>query len=221
MKCLNAVLLMEETSGKKTCELASREGVNLDAVVVNDLGGLERVFSVRHELLLSFGTGVIVPSWILDISGLLALNVHAASPQYPGRDPHHFAVYDGVRHYGATMHRMTKSVDAGPIVDVELFEVPSPVTPSGLLARADNAGWSLIARFFQRFSEHGAPTPIPGLAWGPRKTTRKMFLELCRIDPEMTKEEIERRLKATAMPGFRNLYLDLHGHRFRIEDAEK
>lgn len=221
MNCLKAVLLMEEPSGQKTCELASRGGVNLDAVVVNDSCALERAFSVRHDLLLSFGTGVIVPSWILDMPGLLALNVHAASPQYPGRDPHHFAVYDGVRQYGATMHQMTKSVDAGPIVGVELFDVRASVTPSELLARANDAGWSLIARFFERFSEHGAPTPMPGLAWGPRKTTRKMFLELCRIDPAIPKEEIKRRLKATAIPGFRNLYLDLHGHRFRIEDAKE
>jgi methionyl-tRNA formyltransferase len=114
---------------------------------------------------------------------------------------------------------MTKSVDTGPIVDVELFDVPAPVTPSELLARANDAGWSLIARFFQRFSEHGAPTPMSGLAWGPRKTTRKMFQELCRIDPAIPKEEIERRLRATAMPGYRNLYLDLHGYRFRIEDS--
>jgi hypothetical protein len=37
----------------------------------------------------------------------------------------------------------------------------------------------------------------------------------------MPKEEIKRRLKATAIPGFRNLYLDLHGHRFRIQDAKE
>lgn len=221
MKCVNAVLLMEEQSGQNTCELASLGGVHLDVVVANDLASLERAFSVHQDLLLSFGTGVIVPSWILEMPGLLALNVHAASPQYPGRDPHHFAVYDGARQYGATMHHMTKSVDAGPIVDVELFDVPAPVTPSELLARANDAGWSLIARFFQRFSENGPPTPMPGLAWGPRKTTRKMFQEMCRIDPAMSKDEIERRLKATAMPGYGNLYLDLHGHRFRIEDAKE
>lgn len=219
MKCLSAVLLMPDVAGRKTCIIAAQSGIALDALIVNDLRALERAFSIRRELLLSFGTGVIVPSWILELPGGLALNVHAASPQYPGRDPHHFAVYDGATQYGATMHHMSQDVDAGPIVDVELFEVPAQTSPSDLLSQANEAGWLLIARFFQRFVEQGAPAPMPGLEWGLRKTTRKMFQELCRIDPSMSKEEVERRYRSTAMPGFRNLYLDMHGYRFRIEDS--
>lgn len=221
MKHVRAVLLMSSESAQQVCGLARKEGIYLEAAVAGTKPALLEAFSSQQDLLLSFGTSIIVPEAILSVPYLLALNVHAASPLYPGRDPHHFAAYDGATEYGATMHYMTRAVDEGPIVDVELFDVPASVTPSELLARANNAGWSLIARFFERFSEHGAPTPMPGLAWGPRKTTRKMFLELCRIDPAITKEEIKRRLKATAIPGFRNLYLDLHGHRFRIEDAKE
>jgi methionyl-tRNA formyltransferase len=219
MKRLNAVFLMSVASGQRACDLARQAGVDLDVVFVNDVDALERAFSIRHDLLLSFGTGVIVPARILAMPGLLALNVHAASPQYPGRDPHHFAVYDGATQYGATMHYMTQSVDAGPIVDTELFDVPAGVTPSGLLDLANEAGWKLIKRFFAAYKNaQGAPGPLDGLSWGQRKSTRKMFLEMCRIDPSMPKEEITRRYKATAMPGYRNLYVDLHGYRFRIEE---
>ncbi|MCP5268577.1 MAG: hypothetical protein H6943_05990 [Zoogloeaceae bacterium] len=219
MKRLSAVLLMPDEVGQKTCSIAAKEGVALDAVIVNDLPALESAFSIRRELLLSFGTGVIVPSWILDLMGGTALNIHAASPLYPGRDPHHFAVYDGATEYGATMHFMSQNVDAGPIVDVELFQVPAQTTPANLLAQANEAGWLLITRFFERFLDQGAPVPKTGFEWGLRKTTRKMFQELCRIDPSMSKQELERRYRATAMPGFRNLYLDLHGYRFRIDDS--
>jgi len=218
MKKLDAVLLMSEPSGRRVQELAAMAGVNLHTLIVSDLIALERAFSKRHELLLSFGTGVIVPAWILEIPGLIAINVHAASPAYPGRDPHHFAVYDGAKQYGATMHYMTQSVDAGPIVDVELFDLPEPVSPSELLARANEAGWLLIERFFRRLVKDGPPAPLRGLTWGRRKTTRKMFQELCRVDLTMSKEEIDRRYRATAMPGYRNLFIDIHGYRFRIED---
>lgn len=221
MRRVSAVLLMPEVSGIKSRDLAIQAGVDLDVVIVNDLDALERAFSTQHDLLLSFSTGVIVPARILEMPNLLALNVHAASPQYPGRDPHHFAVYDEAKQYGATMHYMVQSVDAGPIVDVKLFDVPSAVTPSGLLELANEAGWQLIQRFFKRYAELGAPHPLDGMAWGERKSTRKMFLELCRIEPAMPKEEIERRKKATAMPGYRNLYIDIHGYRFRIEEPAK
>lgn len=221
MKRLSAVLLMPEATGRKTCDIAKQVGLNLNAVIVASSNGLEGAFLARRELLLSFGTGVIVPSHILKTPGLLSLNVHAASPRYPGRDPHHFAVYDGAEQYGATMHYMTQSVDAGPITDVELFDVLGPVTPSDLLERANEAGWALIERFFRRFVTQGAPVPLLDLAWGGRKTTRRMFEELCRIDPTMPAEEFERRIKATEMPGHRNLYIDIHGHRFRIEDCSQ
>lgn len=217
MKRLSAVFLMSDASGQKTCDLARQAGIDLGAVFVNDADALERVFAKSHDLLLSFGTGVIVPAQILAMPGLLALNVHAASPQYPGRDPHHFAVYDGAAQYGATMHYMTQSVDAGPIIGTELFDVPAGISPSELLDLANEAGWKLIKRFFDAYKAQGAPAPLDGLSWGKRKSTRKMFLEMCRIDTSMPKEEIARRYKATAMPGYRNLYVDLHGYRFRIE----
>ena len=217
MKNLRAVMLMPDESGHRVCNLARQAGVNLDVVFVNDVVGLERAFTTHRDLLLSFETSVIVPAWILNSPDLLALNIHAASPEYPGRDPHHFAVYDGARQYGATMHYMTFSVDAGPIIEVELFDVPNTATPLELLSQANDAGWLLIKRFFQNYSENGEAPRISSVLWGSRKTTRKMFRDLCRVDPEMSMKEVERRFRATEMPGYMNLYMDFHGYRFRIE----
>jgi len=218
---LRTVLLMSEQAGDQVWSQARKAGIDLDVTIVNEFDSLLCAFSTRQELLLSFGSGVIVPDQVLQTAGLVAINVHAASPDYPGRDPHHFAVYDGARQYGATMHYMTPRVDAGPIIDTELFDVPSDIQPCELLDLANVAGWVLINRFFKKYREHGAPIPLDNVEWGGRKSTRKMFQELCRIEPSMPEKEIERRYKATAMPGYRNLYIDLHGYRFRIERPER
>lgn len=218
MKTIRAAFLMSEADGNATYDLVKRAEIDLDVVIVSDLNALEHAFSKPRDLLLSFGTGVIVPPWILAIEGLLALNVHAASPEYPGRDPHHFAVYDGVKHYGATMHYMLQSVDAGPITDVELFDVPTDISPFELLELANDACWRLINRFFSNYKNQCAPFRMDNVVWGGRKSTRKLFLGLCRVDLSMSQDEISRRLRATTMPGYKNLYLDLHGFRFRIED---
>lgn len=197
--------------------IAADCGVALDAQVANDLAQLDEACRPEFALLLSFGSGVIVPSAIIERPGLLALNVHAASPQYPGRDPHHFAVYDDAKHYGATMHYMTRHVDEGPIICVEMFDVPADTSPSRLLALADNAGFRLVKQFFAHFGKYGSPPAVLDVNWGPRKTTRRMFLDLCRIDPTLSAQELQRRVRATEMPGFSNLFIDLHGHRFRLE----
>ena len=217
MKTLHAVLLMSDESGARLCRLANTIGISLKAEVAGDLPTLTRKFDDPQTLLLSFGTSVIVPAPLLEQPGLLALNVHAASPDYPGRDPHHFAVYDGATKYGATVHFMTSKVDAGPIVDMELFDVPTDATPASLLDQANQAAWVLLERLLEKLAGEKALAPLAGASWGTRKTTRKMFIELCRVDASMTVVEFASRLRATSMPGYSNLYMEVHGHRFRIE----
>ena len=221
MKRLSAVFLMADDSGKKACEIAKKAGIDFDVVILNNLNALDHAFSKPHDLLLSFGTGVIVPPRILSMQGTLALNVHAASPDYPGRDPHHFAIYDGVKKYGATIHHMMQSVDAGPIIDIELFFFFLDTTPFRLLELANDAGWRLLERFFAGYKNHGALPKIENIRWGELKFTRKMFLEMCRVDLNMSQEEITKRFKATSMPGHHNLYIDFNGYRFRIEDQKE
>ena len=217
MKILRTVLLMEKNSGTQVTRLANATGIDLDAKVVSDLPTLACAFKTPPELLLSFGTSVIVPAPLLEQPGLLALNIHAASPDYPGRDPHHFAVYDGATRYGATLHFMTPLVDAGQIVDLALFDVPKEITPVRLLELANQAAWELIERLFGKLARGEVLYPMKGAYWGKRKTTRKMFLDLCRVDGAMSEKEFNHRLRATAMPGYNNLYMELHGHRFRLE----
>jgi methionyl-tRNA formyltransferase len=219
MRQVQAVLLMSEESAKRVLDLARQAGIEIKATIAQSKPELIDAFSSQKDLLLSFGTGVIVPSSILDNSSLLALNVHAASPQYPGRDPHHFAVYNGAAEYGATMHYMINAVDAGPIVDVELFSVLPGIPPCELLGLANEAAWKLIERFFKKYAAHGLPQTMKDISWAQGKSTRQMFMELCRITPCMTAEEIHRRQHATKMPGYRNLYIDLAGLRFRIEET--
>jgi hypothetical protein len=90
------------------------------------ISGSSPVFT-REELtggdcLIAFNSGVIVPKDAL-ARYQRAFNFHAAPPRYPGRDPHHWAVYEGAEWYGVTCHVMTERVDAGPIIATEAFEI--------------------------------------------------------------------------------------------------
>src|SRR5207245_6682120 len=101
--------------------------------VVRDLASLLASPIDAHTSLISFGTSVIVPATLLARLIKPAYNLHAASPEFPGRDPHHFAAYLGAKTYGATLHLMTERVDDGPIVAVEMFQVAPDATPASLL----------------------------------------------------------------------------------------
>lgn len=167
--------------------------------------------------LISFGSGVIVPRGLLSHLRKPAYNLHAASPDFPGRDPHHHAVYRGAALYGATLHVMTAEVDAGPIVAVERFPVTDAMPPAELLARANEVGLLMLERLAPRLLETTPLQPVQDEAWGPIKTRRADLQRLCALTPLIGEEEFARRYRAFEGGAYANLSVTLHGHAFRIE----
>lgn len=184
--------------------------------LVRDLDALN---PAAGDVLLSFSTAIIVPPDILRRFGGAAYNLHAASPEYPGRDPHHWAVYDGATRYGATLHHMTPRVDDGSIIDVEWLDVAAGITPVRLLAEANQAALRLLARVAPLLDRPGALLPHPDWRWSGVKRTRADFHAMCRLSPDITAAELERRVRAFDVPGHDNLSLELHGRTFHLRRA--
>jgi methionyl-tRNA formyltransferase len=186
--------------------------------VVATLEDLRRCEPDERTSLISFGSGVIVSAALLGRLKCPAYNVHAASPEFPGRDPHHHAIYRGASSYGATLHVMTAKVDAGPIVAVERFPVPAQATPADLLCLANEAGMRLVERIGARLL---ATEPLPaldGVTWGSVKTSRADFTKLAHISsPLIGEAEMARRYRAFDGGTYDNLTLELHDHLFRID----
>ena len=170
-----------------------------------------------NAILIAFGTGVIVSSSLLRRFAGGAYNFHAAPPEFPGRDPHNFAVYNGVSEYGATVHRMTARVDEGPIVAVRRFPIEPKTSPSELLKKANHYLRILLIELAPKISAGERLPVISGEAWGGKKTTRRDFLSMCRISPDITREEFERRRRAFDDEKYDNLIIELHDQIFRIE----
>lgn len=173
---------------------------------------LRNVPLTEDTWLISHSTSVIVPASLLEKLSCRAINIHSASPAYPGRDPHHFAIYDGATRYGATAHFMTPKVDDGSILDVEWVDVSPDETPNSLLLKANAAALIVTERVVSRLL---AGTAAPnGDRWSGRKTTRSAFRELCEVTVHTPAAEVERRRRAVAVPGRGNLFVTLNGIRF-------
>jgi methionyl-tRNA formyltransferase len=169
----------------------------------------------QFNFLISFSTNVIVPSEYIRISEQISVNIHSASPNFPGRDPHHYAVYDGAKYYGATLHYMTSKVDEGDIIDVEFFDIENSVKPYELLQMADEAAWKLIRKLFGLIKNNNK-LPLSQHRWGVKKRNRKDFEDFCRIDDSMDKLELQRRIKAFHIDGYTNLFTEIHGMKFYL-----
>jgi methionyl-tRNA formyltransferase len=146
--------------------------------------------------LAAFATSIIVPSTVLNLLGFGAYNFHPASPDFPGWAPAHFAVYHQATQFGATAHVMTERVDAGPIVDVELFSVPQDIGVGDLQRLA----YSSLARLFWRQAKNLA-TQLEPLAelpirWSGKKTSRSCYAAMCNVPPDISSDERARRVRA-------------------------
>jgi hypothetical protein len=212
------VLLTPMTSGEVE-RLGACFGNDVGLDIVSDLAGLRAAKFDRGTTLLSFGSGVIVPRDVLARLSRPAYNLHAASPDFPGRDPHHHAIYRSATEYGATLHVMTERVDDGPIIGVESFPIAPGTSPAQLLAQANEAGFRLLQRLGPRLLEPVAPPPLPGVMWGKRKTSRNDFHQMCKLSPLITEDELDHRFRAFDGASHDNLTLELHGHLFRIDKS--
>ena len=160
-----------------------------------ELNALESEVLARARLI-AYTTGIIVPANVLDRLGYGAYNFHPGPPNYPGWAPAHFAFYRRATEFGATAHLMVAQVDAGPIVGVAIFPIPPDVTVASLegmtYARLSYLFWSL-ARPLACCSEPLAQLPV---RWRGMKTTRRDFAAIRGIDLNISRDELDRRIKA-------------------------
>ena len=166
--------------------------------------------------LIAFVTPEIVPANILARLGYGACNFHPGPPAYPGWAPSHFALYDQAKEFGATAHVMVEQVDAGPIIDVELFPIPPDISVLGL----EGLAYAHLALLFWRLAKLLATDPVPPptrpIKWGTIKYSRRAYRAICEIPLDISKPELDRRIKVFGGNHFGIApTINLHGIEFR------
>jgi methionyl-tRNA formyltransferase len=147
------------------------------------------------ECIISYLSRWVIPADLLERAEI-AINFHPGPPEYPGYGCNNFAIYEGAREYGVTCHHMAARVDTGAIVAVKRFPVFASDNAGTLLARAYDFQLALFYDILGRMIR-GEPLPVSSERWTREPFTRKQFEELERMTPDMTREEIARRKRAT------------------------
>jgi methionyl-tRNA formyltransferase len=170
----------------------------------------------KGDLLLSYLSRWVVPETLLKSAKLAAINFHPGSPEYPGIGCNNYALYDGAATYGSTCHHMATRVDTGAIVAVRRFPILPTDDVKALLDRTYENQYALFEEILGLVFA-GKPLPVSKEHWKKGKPpTRKEFNELSRITPDMTKEEIARRVRATSFGPWKPT-VELHGFTFELK----
>ncbi len=173
------------------------------------------------DWLFSFKTKVIFRAHTIASVRLGALNFHTACPDYPGSGGVNWALYNGDATSAITVHELTTSVDAGRILRVDRFDCHEADSVARLLELTYKNQLTTFLSVTSAIADQGedwmreARAHAPEVSWG-EKTYRIRDLEnLKRIAPDMTAEEVSRRIRATSY-GSHGPYIELHGHHFKL-----
>lgn len=172
------------------------------------------------DRVISFATPVIVPPGVINMLPSPAYNFHNGPPAYPGLFPACFAIYDGAVQFGATVHEIVEAVDQGPIVGLQMCDIPSTIDRLHLEALSRE----LLSRLLDKMlpiilDTTRVPSPLD-VAWSKRVTRKPDFDALCQLPEGVDAEEFALRLRAVGEGPFHALRVPLHGRLFRLEPHE-
>jgi methionyl-tRNA formyltransferase len=142
-------------------ELARSHGifVRTDAELREETAALLR--SLGIELILSFFYRAMLPSGILAVPRLGSYNMHGSLlPKYRGRACINWAIVNGERATGVTLHEMTEYADSGDIVDSETVPIGPEETAFALTLKIAGAARVVISRSISAI-ESGTPPKTP------------------------------------------------------------
>lgn len=155
----------------------------------------EDLKSWKGDYVISYLSRWVVPDYLLNNARVASFNFHPASPEYPGIGCNNFALYEDAKEYGVTCHHMAPRVDTGAIIAVKRFPVFPADDVASLLARTYAYQIVLFYEIMSLILE-GRQLPVSEEKWTRKPFSRVEFNQLFKITPDMSKDEIARRVRA-------------------------
>jgi formyltetrahydrofolate hydrolase len=156
-------------------------------IVLSD--NINEAFAKKNNILISCCTNIILPKNYFS-KYLIAINIHPASFDYPGRDPHHWACYHQCKNYGATAHLLSEKVDQGLIIDYELIKINILATANMYYEIGNKCAQLLIARIIKGINKKKLITR--NAKWKGKSNKRTDLLKMCNFK-NLEIDEIDRR----------------------------
>ena len=171
------------------------------------------------DFIVSYLSPWIIPEYLLNKASISPINFHPGPPEYPGIGCTNFAIYDQVDTFGITCHYMNPKVDTGKLVAVRRFPLYKTDTVYSLTQRCYGCILSLFYEIMSLVLDKQEP-PQSDEGWKRKPFTRQELNNLCRISPDMSEDEIKRRVKSVTFPNAPGAYTKIGGVNFIYEGEE-
>jgi methionyl-tRNA formyltransferase len=160
---------------------------------IRDPSVIERIRSLKPDLMVVVAYGQIIPAGVLAIPAKGVLNVHASLlPRYRGAAPIARAILEGDRETGITIMKMDEQLDHGPVLSTSPTEIRPDDDAATLGARMAEQGAEILVETLKRLDEIHPTSQIHRFASAAPRL-KKSDGEL---DWSMTAQEIDRHVRA-------------------------
>jgi methionyl-tRNA formyltransferase len=171
----------------------------LPAKRVKDPLFAEEVRNMRVDILLNVHSLHIVRAQILEVVKLGAFNLHPGPlPEYAGMNVPSWAILNGEKEHGVTLHWMTDGIDGGEIAYQERFDLTERDTGFSVSITCAKVGLQMIGTLLKAL--HDEPDQIPRVSqdFSKRRYFDRQAPFEGKVQPNMTAIELERFVRASA-----------------------
>ncbi|MBD79579.1 MAG: hypothetical protein CL840_11735 [Crocinitomicaceae bacterium] len=158
------------------------------------------------DFIISVQYGEILKKRHIDQAKEMAINAHMAPlPEYRGCNQFSFAIVDGAKEFGTSIHRLETSIDGGDLIAERRFKIPKDCFVQQLHKITVN---ETVALFKEEIGDiiKGNVTLIPQSELAKKRNSgfhlRNEIDHLKRIDNQWAAEKKKRYFRATYFPPF-------------------
>ena len=193
-------------------ELARLHGIPVTLIGSAGHPGLaEAVAALKPDFLFSFYYRFMLPVAVLSVPARGAYNMHGSLlPKYRGRVPINWAIIQGERETGATLHEMVAKPDAGRLVDQQAVPILPNDTALDVFRKATVAAEMVLHRTLPKLIADTALMTPQNLAAGSYFGGRKP--EDGRVNWTWGAQQVHDLIRAVAPP-YPGAFCDIKGQR--------
>ena len=171
---------------------------------------------LNFDILFSFVYPFVIEKELVEKPSMYAVNLHESPlPKYRGCYGYSHAILEGARQYGTTLHTMTGELDAGKLIDQELFDIDPNETALELYSRTKDYSTALLKRNLENFAEGNIalePIDTSSEAVNPRSSLDK-FREISAATL-LNPQEFYKAVRALDFPPFEPVFLAINGKKY-------
>jgi len=156
----------------------------------------------------------------IDKAKQITVNLHMAPlPEYRGANQFSFAIIEGKKEFGTTIHKIDSRIDHGDILFQKRFPIPENCWVGDLYKLTYDASLNLFRQTLVHLindNYKAVPQELLTAKYGVSLHYKKEMAAIKIIDLEWDKEKMERYIRATSMPGFEPPYCIIDGKKIHF-----